>query len=108
MHEMLTKILDPEEMIRISKLENERMELQLALNTSQEEADQWIDSEQVARDFIEESFSICSGFEEWNKFLSESGHMSLILELRTEIAQSRRKLSESANTYSFSFEKVNE
>ena len=38
--------------------------LQLALNTSQEETDQWIDSEQVARDFIEENFSLCSGLEE--------------------------------------------
>ena len=82
--------------------------LQLALNTSQEETDQWIDSEQVARDFIEENFSLCSGLEEWNKFHSESGHMSLFLELRTEIAQSRRKLSESGNTNSISLEKVNE
>lgn len=67
------------------------------------------DSEQVARDFIEESFSICGSLLKWDSYHSESGHMKLFVELRTDIFKSRRTLSKIADrTYSISLEKNKE
>lgn len=73
---------------------------------SQNKENEFSDSERVARDFIEKSFSICGNLSAWDRYHSESGYMKLFIELRTDIFKSRRTLSKFPDrSYSISVEK---